>query len=166
MTSEPRTVPIDAELVRGMVFDATVYVVTRPLAIIAYVALCAALVINAVLLPMILQTDPDRGGMASFTLIALAALIVASILFTRASVRRAISTAMPAGTNVRVSAGAERIEIVSKSGTSDVRYDTFRSVHIGRNAALLRLRGTNVITAIPRASLSDDDIARLRSAIG
>ncbi len=166
MSTEPRTVLVDAELQRGMTFDATVYVVTRPLAIVAYTALVAALVVNAAILPTLLVVDEDRARTGIFTLIALAALIVGSILFTRASARRAITTSMPLGSKVRVSVGAEKIEIVAKQGVSDVSYDAFSGFKLGRHAALLRVRGTTVVTAFPRALLDEQDIAQLRSAIG
>ncbi|WP_460785627.1 hypothetical protein [Microbacterium tumbae] len=166
MTSVPRTIQVDAELQRGMTFDATVYVVTRPLAIIAYAALLAAFVVNALILPMIIAADPERATTASLTLLALVALIVGSLLFTRASARRAIVTAMPSGSVVRVSVGAERIEIVAKQGVSEVAYDAFSGFKLGRHAALLRVRGTTVVTAFPRALLDDADIAHLRASIG
>lgn len=165
MSTESRSIPIDAELQRGMAFDATVYVVTRPLAIIAYLALLGAFVFNAFALPVILRNDPERGSTATFTLIALAALIVASVVFTRASTRRAITTAMPAGSTVRVRVGEEKLEMVAKRGVSEVSYDTFNGFKVGRHAALLRVRGSNVVTAFPRALLSEADIARLRAKI-
>jgi hypothetical protein len=109
--------------------------------------------------------DQDLTTTAVWTMVAIAALIVASIVFTRASSRRAISTATPSGSVVRVELGDEKITMVSKSGVSDVAYSTFRSVHVGRHAALLRLRGSSVVTVMPRALLNDADVALLKSKI-
>jgi hypothetical protein len=167
MTDDPRSrsVVVDAELIRGMAWDALIYTLTRPLAIVAYLALIAALVVNAIVLGMLSGIDPDRSSTLTFTLLAIAALIVASVMFTRASVRRAIVAAMPSGTTVRADVGEESVRLVSKRGVSNMPYSTFRSARVGRHAAILQLRGTSAVTAIPRALLSDTDIALLKSKI-
>lgn len=163
--SSSRSVVVDAELLRNMSRDALIYTLTRPLAIIAYTALVAAFVVNAIVLGMVSQVNEDRSRTLGFTLLAIAALIVASIMFTRASVRRAISTAMPSGGSVRVDVGDEAVRLASKRGVSDMAYSTFRSVRVGKHAAILQLRGASVVTAIPRVLLSDADIALLKSKI-
>ena len=167
MTSDdtPQSILVDSELHRGMVADATLYAVTRPLAVIAYAALLAALIVNIIVLSIIGDTGSDRASTLAWTPVAIAALIVASIMFTRASVRRAITTAMPAGSQVRVQLGEEGLRLVAKRGVSDISYSTFAAMRVGRHAALLRLRGGSVVTAIPRVLLSDADITLLRSKI-
>lgn len=167
MTSDsaPRSVLVDLELLRNLTWDATVYTLTRPLAITAYVALTAAFIVNAIVLAMIGGVDEEQTTKLTWTLIAIAALIAASIIFTRASVRRAISTAMPAGTKVAVQLDDETIRMMSKRGVSEMPYSTFRSVRIGKHAAILQLRGESVVTAVPRSLLNDDDIALLKSRI-
>ncbi|MGW8484318.1 YcxB family protein [Microbacterium sp. NPDC055903] len=165
--SEPRAIRVDADLLRGMTADATLYVLTRPLALTAYTALIAAAVVIAFTLPSLTVIDPQRATTLQWTLVLLLALLIASVVFTRSSVRRAITTAMPADSSVRVEVGEESLVIVTGKRLSDVRFDTFRSIRVGRHAALLRLRtSSSVITAIPRAALDDEEIARLRSAIG
>lgn len=161
----PHSILVDAELHRGMVTDATLYAVTRPLAIIAYTALLATFIINIVVLSIVGDAGGERASTLAWTPVAIVALVVASIMFTRASVRRAITTAMPTGTQVRVHLGEESIRLIAKRGVSDMPYSTFRAMRVGRHAALLRLRGGSVVTAIPRALLSDADIALLRSKI-
>lgn len=166
MTSEPapRSALIDAELLRGLTRDATIYTLTRPLAIIAYTALVAAFIVNAIVLS-IGGMDEEQTTNLTWTLVAIAALIVASIMFTRASVKRAITTAMPAGTKVGVQLSDDTIKVMSKRGVSDMSYSTFRSVRVGTHAVVLQLRGDSVVTAVPRALLSDTDIAQLKSRI-
>ena len=163
--SAARTATVDAEMIRGMTWDAVIYTLTRPLAVIAYTALIAAFVVNAIVLGVLGGADQEQTTTLTWTMVAIAALIVASIIFTRASTRRAISTTMPSGSVVRVELGDASIKMVSKSGVSDVAYSTFRSVHVGRYAALLRLRGTSVVTVVPRILLSDDDVVRLKSRV-
>lgn len=167
MTADPvsRPVVIDAELLRGMTWDATIYTLTRPLAIIAYAALIAAFVVNAIILGMIGGADDGRTTNLTWTLVAIAALIVASIIFTRASARRAITTAMPSGSSVRAAVGEQAIELFSKRGVSRMPYATFRAVRVGRHAVILLLRGASIVTTVPRAALSDTDIAQLKSKI-
>ncbi len=156
---------VDPELVRGMTADATLYSLTRPLALIAYTALLAAFVLNAIVLSAIGGADEEQTTTLTWTLVAIAAFAVASIVFTRAQVRRAISAAMPSGSSVAVSVGEQTIRLFAKNGVSDMAYSTFRAVRVGRHAAILQLRGASVVTAVPRALLSDDDIARLKSKI-
>lgn len=162
--AEARSVIVDAEMIRGMTWDATIYTLTRPLAVIAYAALVAAFIINAIVLGMVGGAE-DAQNTKILTLAAIAALVVASIIFTRASVRRAITGAMPSGSAVRAEVGDESITLVAKRGVSDMRYSTFRAVRVGRHAVILLLRGASVVTTIPRGALSDADIALLRSKI-
>lgn len=148
-----------------MVMDATLYAVTRPLAVIAYTALLAAFITNIIVLTMVNGADDERASTLAWTPVAIAALVIASIMFTRASVRRAITTAMPSGSQVRVRVNETSIQLVAKRGVSDMPYSTFKAMRAGRHAVLLRLRGESAITAVPRALLSDADIALLRSKI-
>lgn len=161
----PRSVSLDAELIRGMTWDATIYTLTRPLAVIAYTALVAAFIVNAIVLGMIGGADQAQSTNLTWTLVAIAALIVASIIFTRASARRAITAAMPSGSSVRAQLGEQAIELFTKRGVSRMPYATFRAVRIGRHAVILLLRGASIVTTVPRAALSDADIAELKSKI-
>lgn len=148
-----------------MTRDAMIFTLTRPLAIIAYTALVAAFIVNAAVLAMISPADQEQRTSLTLTLVAIAALIVASIIFTRASTRRAISIAMPSGTAVRAEVRETSIVVASKRGVSDMPFTTFRTVRVGRHAVLLLLSGTSVVTAVPRTLLSDVDIAQLKSKI-
>ena len=94
--SQARSVRMSPELLRGMAFDAVVYTVTRPLGAIAYLALAGALVFTAIALPQVTAFDPARATSMQWTLVLIIAFIAASVLFTRASARRTISTARPA----------------------------------------------------------------------
>ncbi|WP_300265835.1 YcxB family protein [Microbacterium sp.] len=163
--SPPRSIQVDAELHRGMVGDAVLYALTRPLAVIAYTALLAALIVNIVVLTITGGAGGARAVTLSWMPVAIVALMVASIMFTRASVRRAITTAMPSGTTVSVQVKEKSIQLIAERGVSDMPYTTFTAVRVGKNAALLRLRGESVVTAVPRALLSDEDIALIRSRI-
>jgi hypothetical protein len=156
---------VDPELLRGMTGDATIYSLTRPLALVAYTALLAAFVLNTIVLSIVGGVDEDQTTTLTWTLVAIAAFAVASIVFTRAQVRRAITTAMPSGSSVAVSLGDETIKLFAKNGVSDMAYSTFRAVRVGRHAAILQLRGASIVTAVPRALLSDADIALLKSKI-
>src|SRR5690554_583177 len=103
-----------------MVTDATLYAVTRPLAVIAYAALLAALIVNIIVLTTVSSPDAERASTLAWTPVAIAALIVASIMFTRASVRRAITAAMPSGSQVRVRVNEQSLQLVAKRGVSDM----------------------------------------------
>ncbi|MGL3149773.1 YcxB family protein [Microbacterium sp. A82] len=167
MTSDaaPRTVLVDQELLRNLTRDATLYTLTRPLAVIAYASLIAALIVNVIVLVLIGDAEHERSATLSWTPFAIAALIAASIIFTRSSVQRAIGSAMPAGTKIGIQLDDKMIRMMSKRGVSEMSYETFRSVRVGKHAVILQLRGQSVVTAIPRALLDDADIAQLKSQI-
>ena len=148
-----------------MTWDTTIYTLTRPLAIVAYTALIAAFVVNAIVLGMIGGVDQAQTTNLTWTLFAIAALFVASIIFTRASARRAISAAMPSGSSVRAVVGDKAIELFTKRGVSKMPYATFRAVRVGRHAVILLLRGASIVTTIPRSALSDADIAEVKSRV-
>ena len=148
-----------------MTWDATIYTLTRPLAVIAYTALIAAFIVNAIVLGIIGGADAEQSTTLTWTLVAIAALTVASIMFTRASARRAIATAMPSGSSVRAAVGEQAIELFSKRGVSRMPYSTFRAVRVGRHTVILMLRDTSIVTTVPRAALSDADIAQVKSRI-
>lgn len=148
-----------------MTWDATIYIVTRPLAVIAYAALVAAFIVNAIVLSMIAGADEEQTTNLSWTLVAIAALVIASIIFTRASARRAITAALPSGSTARVELGDQSIRLFAENGVSDMAYSNFRSVRVGKHAAILQLTGASVVTAIPRVLLSDADVAQLKAKI-
>jgi len=148
-----------------MTWDATIYTLTRPLAVIAYTALIAAFIVNAIVLGIIGGADAEQSTTLTWTLVAIAALTVASIMFTRASAHRAIATAMPSGSSVRAAVGEQAIELFSKRGVSRMPYSTFRAVRVGRHTVILMLRDTSIVTTVPRAALSDADIAQVKSRI-
>ncbi len=156
---------VDAELLRNVSAETTLYTLTRPLAVIAYTALLAAAILNGIVLSIIGGSDEERARTLTWTLLAIIALIIASMFFTRASVRRAISTAMPSGTRISVVVGEDALRLASKRGVSEMPYSTFAGIRVGRHAAVLRLSGQSVVTAIPRVLLSDADIATLRAKI-
>lgn len=163
--SAPRSIVVDQELIRGMSWDALIYTLTRPLSVIAYAALLAAFIVDAIVLSRVAGIDDDRAATLTWTLIAIAALAVASIVYTRASVRRVISTAMPSGSKVSAEVHDAGIRLIAAHGVSNMPYSTFRSLRVGRHAAILRLQTRSVITAVPRVLLADDDIAALRARI-
>ncbi|WP_144795625.1 hypothetical protein [Microbacterium paludicola] len=167
MAPEPssRPVTVDAEMIRLVSWDVLMYTLTRPLAVIAYTTLVAAFAVNVVVLTLIGTADEERSSTLTITMLAIAALAVASVVFTRASVRRAISTAMPSGTSMRAEVGEKSVKLVSTRGVSDMAYSTFRSVRVGKHAAVLQLVGSSAVTAIPRALLSDADVAVLKAKI-
>ncbi|MFP3344704.1 YcxB family protein, partial [Halomonas sp. SIMBA_159] len=78
----------------------------------------------------------------------------------------AVRTASPPGTAVWLRLDDEALRVGAGGRSSDIPYSTFQSVRAGRHAVLVKLRGASAITAVPRALLTDDDIALLRSRIG
>lgn len=148
-----------------MTWDATIFTLTRPLGLIAYLALLAAFIVNVFVLTMVDPADQERRTNLTLTLVAIAALVIASIVFTRASTRRALTAAMPSGSSVSAQVGEEAITLASKRGVSKMPYSTFRTMRAGRHAVILQLRGEPVVTAVPRSLLTDADVTQLKSKI-
>ncbi|MCS3441808.1 YcxB family protein [Microbacterium phyllosphaerae] len=152
---------VDERLLRGMARDAAVYALTRPTAIIMWVALTAALALS------ILNQSAAGGspGLSGLLPVASIALMVYAVVMTIVGARRAVRSATPPGTVVWVRLGETALHIGAGTRSSDIDYRTFQSMRAGRDAVLLKLRGASAITAIPRSLLTDADIAQLRARI-
>lgn len=154
---------VDESLLRRMARDASIYSLTRPWALVMWAALVAALITS------ILNLDAAGSGAGALTAwmpVAVTLLGLYAVWLTVASARRAVRTAMPPGTDVWVSVGDDALRIGAATRTSTVPYAEFQSVRAGRDAVLLKLRKASVATAVPRALLTDEDVATLRARIG
>ena len=156
------TLTVDERLLRGMARDAAIYALTRPGAIVMWVALVAALILSI----LNLTAPGDDQGLARLLPVASIALMVYAVVMTVVGARRAVRAATPPGTAVWVRFGENALQIGAGSRSSDLEYRTFQSVRVGKDAVLLRLRGASAITAIPRALVTDEEIAQLRARIG
>lgn len=161
----PRSLTVDESLLRRMARDAAIYSLTRPLAIVMWVALAGALALSILNLntPVPPGQEPPFGtGWMPPVVIALA---LYAVWLSVASARRAVRAAMPVESVVWVSLEDEVLKMGSGTRRSDIAYSTFQQVRVGKDAVLLKLRDASVATAIPRALLTDDDIAVLRSRV-
>lgn len=156
------TLTIDEALLRRMARDAAIFSLTRPRAIVMWAVLAAALIISI----LSLNAATDRDGARAFLPVAALGLMAFAVIMTVSSARRAVRAAMPPGTTVWVRVGQDALRIGARDRTSTVAYSTFQSLRAGRHAVLFKIRGAAVITAVPRALLSDSDIAELRARIG
>lgn len=161
----PRSLTIDDRLLRRMARDAAIYSLTRPAAIIMWVALAAALVVSILSLSGPKVASADDGGFAAWMPPLIVALAIGATFMTISSARNALRAAMPAQTLVWVSLEDDVLRVGSGERRSVIAYDTFQGIRVGADAVLLKVRGTSVATAIPRALLSDDDVAALRAKI-
>ncbi|MBO0979339.1 YcxB family protein [Microbacterium sp. SD291] len=149
-----------------MARDAAIYSLTRPWAIVMWVALAGALVLSILNLNALTAAGVDDAGTAAWMPLISVALMAYAVVLTVSGARRAVRAVMPPETVVWVAVGDEVLQVGAGRRTSEIRYDTFQSIRAGRDAVILKLRGTSAATAIPRALLTDDEIARLRTAIG
>lgn len=148
-----------------MARDAAIYSLTRPVAIVMWLALAGALVLSILNLSVPVGPDqepPFAGGWMPVIIVALGAY---AVVMTVSTARRAVRAAMPIETVVWVELDDDGLRMGSGRRRSDIAYTTFQQVRVGKDAVLLKLRGSSVATAIPRALLSDDDVALLRSRI-
>lgn len=161
----PRSLTIDERLLRRMARDAAIYSLTRPAAIVMWVALAAALVVSILNLSAMVSSGQEDGGFAAWMPPLIVALAIGAIVMSVSSTRHAVRRAMPPQTLVWVSLEDDVLRVGSGDRRSAIAYDTFQGIRVGIDAVLLKVRDTSVATAIPRALLSDDDIAVLRSKI-
>lgn len=148
-----------------MARDAAIYSLTRPTALVMWVALGAALVVSVVNLGTPVAPGEEGPFGAGWLPVIIVALAGFAIVMSVSGARTAVRVAMPVETVVWVSLGEDGLQMGSGRRRSDIAYRTFQRMHVGKDAVLLKLRDASVATAIPRALLSDDDIATLRSKI-
>jgi hypothetical protein len=156
------TVTIDESLLRRMARDAAVYGLTRPWAIVMWVALAACLVLSFLTLG---AGTADDSGSAGWLPLATIGLGVVAVVATVSGARRAVRAATPPGTVVWARLEADTLQIGADRRVSDVRYREFEGIRVGRDAVILRIRNSSAITVVPRVLLTDDDIARLRLSV-
>jgi hypothetical protein len=161
----PRSLTIDERLLRRMARDAAIYSLTRPAAIVMWVALAAGLVLSILNLSGPNAAGTEDGGFAAWMPPLIVALAIGATVMTISSARNALRRAMPPQTLVWVSLEDDVLRVGSGDRRSVIAYDTFQGIRVGADAVLLKVRGTSVATAIPRALLSDDDVATLRSKV-
>ncbi|MEV4666810.1 YcxB family protein [Microbacterium sp. LWO12-1.2] len=166
MSTTPRSLTVDESLLRRMANDATVYSLTRPLAIVMWVALAGAFVLSILNLNARVAAGPDEVGLAAWMPPVILGLAAYAIVLSVSSARRAVRAAMPPETVVWVALGDDVLQMGSGRRRSDIRYSTFQSMRAGKDAVLFKLRDASAATAIPRALLTDDDIVTLRAKIG
>lgn len=166
MPPTPRSLTVDESLLRRMANDATVFSLTRPLAIVMWLALAGAFILSILNLNARIAVGPDEVGLAAWMPPMILGLAGYAIVLSASSARRAVRAAMPAETVVWVALGEEMLQLGSGRRRSDIRYSTFQSMRAGKDAVLFKLRDASVATAIPRALLTDDDIVTLRAKIG
>jgi hypothetical protein len=166
VSSSPRSLTIDEALLRRMARDAAIYALTRPWAIVMWAALTGALVLSILNLTALSAAGSADLGMTAWMPAISIALMVYAVVLTVVGARRAVRAAMPPGTVVWAVLGDEVLRIGAGHRTSEIRYETFQGLRAGADAVVLRLRGASAATAVPRALLTDEEIALLRSRIG
>lgn len=159
----PASLTVTEPLLRRMARDAAIYSLTRPWAIVMWVALAAALVTSVLNLG---AAGASADVLTAWMPVAVVALGAYAVWLTVANARRAVRAAMPPEAVVWVAVDETVLRIGSARRTSEVPYEEFQSLRAGRDAVLLKVRGASVMTAVPRALLTDEDIDALRAKIG
>lgn len=161
----PRSVTVDEGLLRRMARDAAVYSLTRPIAIVMWLALAGALVLGILNLSAGTSGGREVSAIVAWMPVVIVALALFAVGMTLSGARTAVRAAMPAESVVWLTLDEDRLQMGSGRRRSDIPYSTFQHLRVGRDAVLLKLRDASVATAIPRVLLSDDDIAALRARI-
>lgn len=156
------TVTIDESLLRRMARDAAVYGLTRPGAIVMWIALAAGLVLSFLTLGAGAADDSGSTGWLPLATIGLGAV---AVFATVSGARRAVRAATPPGTVVWARLEQDTLQIGADRRVSDIRYREFEGIRVGRDAVILRIRSSSAVTVVPRVLLTDDDIARLRLSV-
>lgn len=165
-SSPPRSVTVDLGLLTRMARDAAIFSLTRPAAIVMWLALAAALLVSILNLTARTAEGATDVGVAAWMPPIILLLAAYAVAMSISSARRAVRIAMPPGTVVWASADEDRLRIGADRRQSAIDYGSFQSMRVGADAVVLKLRDASVATAIPRVLLTDDEIAALRSRIG
>lgn len=160
-----RTVTVDQDLIARMLRDTVIYVFTRPLALIAWSGLGAALIVMIATLLSLAAVGADS-GISAWMPVAALALMGFFAYATISAAKRSLITTMPPGSRVTATVGAQQLEIATAKGASGIDYSAFRQVRVGRDAVLLQVRGVSAVTPVPRALFDDEEIAHIKAAIG
>lgn len=160
-----RSVTVDESLLRRMARDAAVYSLTRPVAIVMWVALAAGLVLSVFTLNALLSRGAEVSTIVAWLPAMTVALGAYAVILTTSSARRAVRTAMPVESVVWVALDEDRLQLGSDRRRSEIPYRTFQSLRVGRDAVIFKVRDSSVATAIPRSLFSDEELATLRTRI-
>ncbi len=154
---DPQTMTITADLQHAMKRDVGRRALGLTRVIVLWVLLAAvivALVAKRVLEPVF--SGLDLVG------IALALLLVALIVSTVRTARKSLETALPIGSVVTVRTTADRLEMTSVLGESELHWSSLDKVSLLPTVALLSLKGSPVLTAVPLTLLDEAARAKLR----
>ena len=160
-----RSVTVDQDLIGRMLRDTVIYVFTRPLALVAWVALTTALIVMIASLVSLAAMGADS-GISAWMPVGVLAMMGFFAYTTISAAKRSLRTTMPPGSRVTATVGETKIEIASAKGSSRIDYSAFRQMRVGRDAVLLQVRGVSAVTPVPRALFDDEEIAHIRAAIG
>ena len=160
-----RSVTVDEGLLRRMARDAAVYALTRPVAIVMWVALAAGLVLSVFTPHALLAAGAEGSALVAWMPVVTVGLGAYAVLLTTSSARRAVRAAMPVESVVWVALEEDRLQLGSDRRRSEIPYATFQSLRVGRDAVIFKVRDASVATAIPRSRLSDEELATLRTRI-
>lgn len=157
----PHSLTVTDDLVRAMTRDVTsVMLRSRQMAVVWVsfgVLVVAALVVVAV------GDDPGLG----LTVVVMAPLLLGVlVLSTRRSVRRALTAALPPGTDVSLAVTDEGLQQRNALGASQTTWSAFRDLRVRGAAAVLRMHGSSAFVVLPSALLTDADRDALRARLG
>src|SRR5690606_6729211 len=99
------SIVVDDGLVRRMARDAAAYSLTRPAAIVMWIALLGALTLSVVTLVTVTSAGGEVSSILAWIPVFVVVLLAMSIIFTVSSARRALRAAMPPGSVVWVAVG-------------------------------------------------------------
>ncbi|WP_260857405.1 YcxB family protein [Microbacterium sp. 1.5R] len=158
------SVTVSEALVRRMARDAAVYGLTRPWAIVMWVALAASLVLS--ILNLTVGSGAAVSGTAAWLPFFSVALMAVAVGMTVSGARRAVRQALPPGTVTWARLNDETLQIGADRRVSVIPYDTFQGMRVGSDAVILRVQGSSAVTAVPRILFTDHEVALLRDRIG
>ncbi|WP_149084868.1 MULTISPECIES: YcxB family protein [Microbacterium] len=160
-----RSVTVDESLQRRMARDAAIYALTRPVAIVMWLALAAGLVLSVLTLGSRVAAGEEASSVVAWLPVATVALGLYAVVLTTSSARRAVRAAMPVDEVVWVALEEDRLQLGSGRRRSEIPYRTFQSLRVGKDAVLFKVRDASVATAIPRSLFSDEELAVLRTRL-
>jgi Na+/proline symporter len=156
-----RSTTVTRDLLQRWIRDTTIAALVTRRSLVVWAVVAVLLVLG-----LVLAITPSQRENATEPILAGILFAVFYPPLVRRTMRRSLTAAYPVGSFVGVDVSEESLRIETARGTSVVDYATFRGVIERSSVVLLQLRGSQIVSVLPRELLDPADITLLRDRIG
>lgn len=151
---------IDAAFHRAAASDFLRWQLRQPLGIVSVVVIAILLLILAVVLAVGKELE-----LIDWLGIGACAVLVLDFVIQTVLTQRSLRVGYPLGSQVTGSFGDDTLAIHSDGASQELRCSLIKSVQVTQHLLLVKLRGSGAVGLIPRAALSEPEIAALQQSV-